>query len=82
MMHIYVGRWDLLPEEWEAFRGVTEMFPDAIIKEIGREIEEYAKTHEKEDNLMGVYSFTEFEDTFNYDTGHRFNTDTYWLRIL
>lgn len=81
-MKIYVGRWDLLPEELEGYNGLSKMNRMDVAVELSREIDEYAKTHTVEDNLMGVYNEIEFEDTFNQDIEERFNTQTYWIKIF
>lgn len=81
-MRIYVGRWDLLPEEWDGYNGLLKMDHWDTAEELSREIREYAKTHTKEDNLMGVYEAEEFEDTFNQDLENRLNTQTYWIKIF
>lgn len=81
-MKIYVGRWDLLPEEWEGIAGLYEATKEEIVKELVREIDAYAKTHIKEDNRMGVYTIEEFEAEFNEDLDGSFSTKTYWVRIF
>lgn len=81
-MSIYVGRWDLLPKEWEGYNKLVSKNLREIITEVGREIEAYAETHNREDNLMGVYSPREFEDTFNGDLIGKFKNETYWIRIF
>ena len=81
-MKIYVGRWDLLPVSWEGYNGISEKVEPEISRELSREIDEYAKTHTKEDILMGVYNEVEFEETFNQDIEERFNTQTYWIKIF
>lgn len=81
-MKIYVGRWDMLPYEWEGINGLSRQDKDGIIKELAREVELYATTHAREDNRMGVYTAQEFEDEFNYDTKGAFNTETYWIKIF
>lgn len=81
-MKIYVGRWDLLPANLEGYNGLSQMKRMDVACELSREIDEYAKTHTKEDNLMGVYNEAEFEETFNQDIEERFNTQTYWIKIF
>ena len=81
-MKIYVGRWDQLHEDWEGYNGLSKMDSWDVSEELSREIREYAKTHTKEDNLMGVYTPEEFEDTFNQDLEGKFNTKTYWIKIF
>lgn len=81
-MNVYVGRWDLLPYDWEGINGLSAKSKDEIIAEISREIEEYADTHPVEDNIMGVYTIEEFEDEFNYDTKNKLTTETYWIKFF
>lgn len=82
MSAIYVGRWNLLPEEWEGINGLYEKSKDEIIAEIGREIEQWAKSNPYEDNLMGVYTLEEFEEEFNGDNERKLNGTDYWIKIL
>ena len=81
-MKIYVGRWDLLHEDYEGYNGLSKVDSFTTAEELSREIRQYAKTHTKEDNLMGVYTAEEFEDTFNQDLKGEFNTQTYWIKIF
>lgn len=81
-MKIYVGRWNLLPEEWEGINGLYEKSKNEIIAEIGREIEEWVKSNPCEDNLMGVYTFEEFEEEFNGDNERKLNGTDYWIKIF
>lgn len=81
-MKIYVGRWDLLPAEWEGITGLYEATREEIILELAREIDIYAETHDSEDNRIGVYTTSEFEAEFNEDIDGSFNTETYWIKIF
>ena len=81
-MKIYVGRWNLLPEEWEGISGLYEATKEDIIKELAREVEQYAETHDVEDNRIGVYEPAEFEAEFNEDLDGSFNTSIYWIKIF
>lgn len=80
-MIIYVGRWDLLPEEWEGINGLYEKSAREICLEVGREIEKWAEENPHEDNLMGAYTLAEFEEEFNGNEGD-FNGRTYWIKIF
>lgn len=82
MKKIYVGRWDLLPEEWEGYNGLVEKNRDEIFKEICREMEVYEKANPIVDWFMGVYIPEEFENTFNGDLVGAFNNEKYWIRIF
>ena len=81
-MKIYVGRWDLLPLEWEGINGLEEATKKEIVAELAQEVEEYDNTHPYTDNRIGVYTPEEFEAEFNYDTEGQFTADTYWIRIF
>lgn len=66
-MKIYVGRWSLLPPEWEGINGLYEKSEKEIADEISRQVTKYAKIHGIEDNLIAIYTPAEFEETFNGD---------------
>lgn len=76
-MKIYVGRWDLLPEECEGYNGLSKMDSWDASEEVARE-----RRNMKEDKLIGEYTVLEFEDTFNQDLEGKFNTQTYWIKIF
>lgn len=80
-MKIYVGRWDLLPEEWEGINGLYEATKQDIVSELIREIEQYAMSHRKED-FMGAYTLEEFEDTFNHCLTRFLDSRVYWIKIF
>ena len=81
-MKIYVGRWDQLHEDYDGYNGLAKIDSFTTAEELCREIRQYDKTHEVEDNLMGVYTPQEFEETFNQDLEGKFNTKDYWIRIF
>lgn len=81
-MKIYVGRWDLLPEEWEGIQGLYWATKEAIVEELAREVERYNQLHHREDNRIGVYTPYEFETEFNEDLDGSFNTKDYWIKIF
>lgn len=81
-MKIYVGRWDLLPAELEGYNGLSQMKRMDVAVEIAREVEAYAKTHEVEDNRMGVYTPQEFEEEFNQTLENHFSSEVYWIKIF
>ena len=81
-MKIYVGRWDMLPLQWEGINGLELASQQEIKRELAREIEEYDDTHPTTDNRMGVYTPEEFEAEFNYDTKGQFTTETYWIKFF
>lgn len=76
-MTIYVGRWDLLPEDMEGYNGLSEKDHWDIAEEVAREMR-----LTKEDKLIGEYTEVEFEDTFNQDINNSLRTDTYWIKIF
>ena len=78
-MRIYVGRWSLLPSEWEGYNGLVEKDEAEIKKELGRQV----KTDEGYyDNFIAIYTRAEFEDTFNQDLKGEFSTGKYWIRMF
>lgn len=80
-MNVYVGRWDLLSRVHDGINWLYEATRDDILREIGREIEAWANTNSREDNMMGVYTIEEFEDTFNGDDGE-LRGCTYWIKFF
>lgn len=79
---IYVGRWELLPEEWEGINDLYEKTENEIKAEIARQLDEWAKDHPYEDNLMGAYTLEEFEEEFNADNESAINGTTYFIKIF
>lgn len=81
-MEIYVGRWNLLPEDWEGINGLYEKSEDEIRAEVSREadVDQEQNPHDP-DNLIAVYSLAEFEETFNADEG-TFNGKRYWVKFF
>lgn len=71
-MKIYVGRMVLLNEQSKMMREID------VQAELSREIEVYAKSHDTEDNSMGVYTPAEFEDAFNRGD---FSKAQYWVKV-
>lgn len=81
-MKIYVGRWDLLPESWEGYNGLS----DASEKEIERETkfqQDYLlRNTGYEDDFVGVYEPDEFEETFNQCLTRFIGSKDYWIKIF
>lgn len=75
-MNIYVGRWDLLPAEWEGYNGLSEKSEEEIYQEVKRE------WLESGDNFIECYSPEEFEETFNQCLSHFIDSNTYWIKIF
>lgn len=66
---IYVGKWRFLPEDWEGINGLYEKSQDEIRAEIARQMDiEIDVDGEYSHNLIGSYTYEEFEETFNADT--------------
>lgn len=76
-MNIYVGRWDLLPEEWEGYNGLGEKSEGEIFDEIVREI-----LLCQIPNYIGVFDAEEFEETFNQCLTHFIDSKDYWIKIF
>lgn len=75
-MIFLVGRWDLLPEEWEGINGLYEKSEDDIRKEVFRQMDLSA------DKYIGGYTMEEFEETFNGDNEGDFNGTNYFIKIF
>lgn len=76
-MKIYVGRWDLLPADWEGINGLYEKSEEEIRAEISREVDIL-----EEDTFIAVYEPEEFEDTFNQCFTHFIDSKDYWIKIF
>lgn len=76
-MKIYVGRWDLLPEEWEGYNGLSEKSEEEIFNEVVRE-----KLLCQIPNYIGVFDAEEFEETFNQCLTHFIDSKDYWIKIF
>lgn len=74
-MKIYVGRWDLLPKDWEGYNALVEKNEDEISFEIVQE-------STTRDMFVGQYTPAEFENTFNGDLVGAFNNEKYWIKIF
>lgn len=81
-MKIYVGRWDLLPDEWEGYNGLCEKSEREISYECDRELDESLEKEGMEDKFVACYTPEEFEDTFNTCLDESFSADIYWIRIF
>lgn len=75
-MKIYVGRWDLLHEDWEGYNGLSRMNSWDASEEVARE-----KRH-SDDDFLGEYTPEEFEDTFNQCLTHFIDSKDYWIKIF
>lgn len=81
-MKIYVGRWNLLPEEWEGYNGLCEKSEEEIRSETKRQQNFLLLYTGREDDFVGGHTPEEFEDTFNQDLIGAFNNEKYWIRIF
>lgn len=79
-MKIYVGRWDLLPEEWEGINGLYEKSEKEIAEEVKRQEELCFDEMDDECDNVGVYTPMEFEEEFNANNGD-LNGANYWIKI-
>ena len=77
-MMFYVGKWTLLPDEWDGINGLYEKSEDDIREEIIRELE----LRKNCDDFIGIYTREEFEETFNGDDEGALDGVTYWLKIF
>lgn len=76
-MTIYVGRWDLLPESWEGYNGLSEKSEEEIKAEVSRQVDIM-----EDDTFIAVYTPEEFEETFNQCLTRFINSNTYWIKIF
>lgn len=76
-MTIYVGRWDLLPKEWEGYNGLSEKSEAEIREEISREVSEC-----EEDYFIAIYTPEEFEETFNQCLTEFISSREHWIKIF
>jgi len=81
-MRIYVGRWDLLPEDWEGINGLYEKSEDEIAKELDRQMNEFYDKNGYEDNYIARYTRGEFEELFNQDLENQLSTSVYFIKIF
>lgn len=82
-MKIYVGRWDLLPVEWEGYNGLSEKSEEEISKEVNRQMVAYFdKHHGDDDYFINSYTPAEFEEEFNQCLTRFINSNTYWIKIF
>lgn len=83
-MQVCVGRWDLLPKEWDGINGLYNKSGRSIIKEADRE-ETVAEKEYPDDRFIGVFSLVEFEEELNQyiDDGRKyFSPVTHWVKFV
>lgn len=76
-MTIYVGRWILLPGNWEGINGLYEKSEDEIRDEINRQ-----KEIDLEGRTIGIYTPAEFEETFNGDNMDELYGSKYFIKFF
>ena len=81
-MKIYVGRWDMLPEKWNGYNGLSERAENEIQHEAMEEQRVCRARAFDKDYYPGVYTAKQFEETFNADINNDFRTDIYWIKIF
>ena len=85
-MKIYVGRFDLLPEDWEGVNGLHDKKESEIKAEIKRQNNLVLDNDEMSNNndydYIDEYSIKEFEDTFNHSTSGFISSEDYWIKIF
>jgi hypothetical protein len=81
-MTILVGRWDMLPEEWEGINGLYEKGDEEIMQEVGRQMDAFFDKHGHDDYRIGSYTRMEFQEEFNGDNEGDFNGTTYFIHII
>ena len=77
MEKIYIGRWKLLPKEWEGYNGLSEKSEEEIKAEVSREVDIM-----EEDTFIAVYEPDEFEETFNQCLTRFISSREYWIKIF
>ena len=79
-MKVCVGRWNLLPEDWDGINGLYGKSGKAILKEEAVAAEEYP-----DDRFIGVFSLVEFEEELNQyidDGRDDFSPVTHWVKFV
>lgn len=81
-MRIYVGRWDLLPEDWEGINGLYEKYEEEIESETKRQQDFLLLYTGYEDDFVGSYTPEEFEEEFNQCLTRFISSQDYWIKIF
>ena len=79
---VYVGRWDLLPEEWEGINGLYEKTRDELREEVGRQMDIALDNDLEGRDFIGAYTLEEFEETFNQCLTHFIDSSVYWIKFF
>ena len=80
-MNIYMGRWELLPPEWEGINGLYGKTEEEIALEITRQQQVCEDALGDDDDYIGRYNPLQFEETFNQDLEKQLTSDTYFIKI-
>lgn len=83
-MLIYVGRWDLLPKDWEGVNGLYVKSQAEIESEVERE-EHDVNDLCIDDRFIGRYTPEEFEEELNHfidDSREDFSCVTHWIKFF
>lgn len=83
-MKVCVGRWNLLPKDWDGINGLYNKSGKAILKEAERE-ESVAAEKYPSDRFVGVFSLREFEEEINQNIdgwSHCFSSVTHWIKFV
>lgn len=81
-MKIYVGRWNLLPESWEGYNGLSEKSEEEIKAEVKRQNNNLQLYTGYEDDFVGEYPPEVFEDVFNQCLTRFIDSKDYWIKIF
>lgn len=87
-MRIYIGMYELLPEEHYGCEGVSSMTEEEVKVEITRQQQVLGPDNPKAmdsytpEALVGEYTPGLFEETFNNDLRNGLNTSSYWIRMF
>lgn len=81
-MKIYVGRWNLLPDEWEGINGLYEKSEEEIEAETKRQQDFLLLYTGQKDDFVGRFTPEEFEETFNQCLTHFIDSNKYWIKIF
>lgn len=80
-MTIYVGRWDLLPEDFEGINGLYDASEKEIREEVYRQDALCVDEMDDQYDHIGIYTVEEFEEEFNANEG-ALNGGKYWIKFF
>ena len=84
---VYVGRWDMLPKDWDQemrslYIKTEEQIAEQVCAQRMNLVDEDDGTSYSPFMLVNVYTLQEFEETFNNDLEKSLNTEKYWIKIF